>query len=115
MSRTFVTVCLAALGLIAASPAAAGDGMIRVTETVRYSDLDLTTPKGAQVMLRRLEVAADRACAEPDSMALPRAAVYARQCRARMMPRALAQLHAPMVSAEYARLHAAELTQVTTR
>jgi UrcA family protein len=64
-SAVIVAAAVAALGLLAAQPAPAepfgADGDI-VQVPVSYGDLDLSSPAGAQEMLRRIHRAATKVC-----------------------------------------------------
>ena len=93
-----------------ASLAQAGDAndMIRQTVTVAYGDLDLSTDAGAHAMLARLKQAAVKACGGPAAFnSLYGIApdyvnrVYG-ECRSAAVARAIASLHAPLLSALYA-------------
>jgi UrcA family protein len=108
---------LAAVGLmLAASGAAAGPAPIRVyREVVPYGDLDLSTETGAQAMLQRIVAATYRVCAQLNTPVLPRAGAAAWRCRARVLRRSVARLHAPWVTREYIRWNPQEAYAMATR
>lgn len=91
----------AALLLAAAAAPAHSQPITRVIERVPYGDLDLATPRGAQVMLQRIRQAAATACAEPRSAALPRARDEERRCQAATLARAVSDLGSARVAALY--------------
>jgi UrcA family protein len=109
MSRTRIIVCAGVMALMATS-AAAKDPVVVVQTRVPYGDLDLASNDGARTMLRRLNVALERLCAQPVTPLLPRAAAEAWRCRRDLTARSVAQLNAPAVTAEYARSSAAAPT-----
>lgn len=57
-----VALLCSALGAIAAS----NDGAVTNRVAVKYGDLDLRQPKGAQILYRRIARAAQQACSEPE-------------------------------------------------
>lgn len=106
-------IFIAALAALAA-PAAAQTGASRdrsdvVQVKVRFSDLDLTRPAGAEIMISRLRRAAETVCGpEPDLRALYATLSY-RDCFAGAMSAAVSQLNAPLVTARYSRVSPARL------
>ena len=63
MNRIALLAALAAsLSTLTAVPAAAQDASV----TVAYSDLDITSPAGAQTLAQRFEAGVDAVCARPD-------------------------------------------------
>ena len=99
MTRLVDTFCLAAVA--AAMLAAGADALIAApgfaqttSVVVRYDDLKLGAPGAAEVLQRRIDVAARQVCGgEPDLRDLDRRPAYA-ACRADATQRALAQLQA---------------------
>jgi UrcA family protein len=92
-------------------PAAAGPNdarpetpIVRVSERVPFGDLDLNTQQGARVMLRRIQGASQRVCAQPRSPLFPTIETTMRRCRSRSTGQAVAALNAPTVFAEAGRL-----------
>jgi len=92
-------------------PAAAGPNenrpnapIVRVSERVAFSDLDLNTQSGAQVMLRRIQGAAARVCAQPRTPLFPTVETTMRRCTAQSTGQAVAALNSPTVFAEAGRL-----------
>lgn len=105
MKTTLSAIALAAALFAFAAPAQAGDLVITENVRVQYGDLDLSSERGAETMMRRLDRAATRACGgavEPGPIA-----VRARQqraldaCRSQALDRAVAELAAPIVTAIY--------------
>lgn len=93
--KTIASALIAALAL--AAPAAAAPSV-----PVRVGDLDLTNARQAAEMLRRVDVAAARACgAETASVREMQTAVRRSDCYAKAMDRALAELRAPAVESLY--------------
>lgn len=99
MTRLVDTFCLAAIA--AAMLAAGADALIAApgfaqttSVVVHYDDLKLGAPGAAEVLQRRIDVAARQVCGgEPDLRDLDRRPAYA-ACRADATQRALAQLQA---------------------
>ena len=93
-------VCVALLGALApALPAAAQSDADPISVSVRYSDLDVSRPEGANILLRRVNRAADQACGgEPDIRLIREHSQYA-NCKKLAVDRALGQLPAPVVTA----------------
>ncbi|WP_372783138.1 UrcA family protein [Phenylobacterium sp.] len=81
------------------------------SQTVRYADLDIRQAPGAEVLLRRISVAADRVCGgEPDGRSRRATQAFA-TCRKASIAHAVARLGAPVVSARYD----AQAIEVATR
>lgn len=62
MTKFAMTAALAASLAALAAPAVAEDVLVRVD----YSDLDLATPAGTEVLGKRIEANAETACERPD-------------------------------------------------
>jgi UrcA family protein len=103
-----IPACVAGLTALAfACPASAADfsaqrGVRMVQERLAYRDLDLTTRQGAQVLVKRVEAAAQNLCAPAGPPLVLGPSVEERQCRQQATARAIAQVGSPLVSAEYA-------------
>ena len=68
---------------------------------VNYSDLDLSRPAGAEVLITRMRAAAAQACGPaPDIRDLVMSQIY-RQCIAESVDRAVAFVNSPMVTEVY--------------
>ena len=68
---------------------------------VNYSDLDLSRPAGAEVLITRMRAAAAQACGPaPDIRDLVMSQIY-RQCIAESVDRAVASVNSPMVTEVY--------------
>ncbi len=69
-------------------------------ESVVYADLDLSTPDGARVLLKRIDLAARRICGPgPSHSPLePRAAAYYRNCVVASVDAAVAGVGSPMLA-----------------
>jgi UrcA family protein len=91
---------LAATALLAyAQPASAHLDDRSTSVVVRFADLDINHPAGAERLLDRIEQAADTACGgEPSSGLDGERRVY-RQCRTDAITRAVDQLNAPLLTA----------------
>jgi len=71
------------------------------TTVVHFSDLDVTRAEGARVLLGRLQHAARVVCSSAaDGKDLKRISLY-ESCLKESMDRAVADVHAPLVSALY--------------
>jgi len=108
MSKTFSVLMTAALAatLIASSGAARAQPATFASEeapsvTVRYADLDIDRAAGAEILLRRISLAATRVCGgEPDARAWgPTVAFTA--CRDATVARAVARVGAPALLARH--------------
>ena len=100
MPKLALTAALAvATALDVAQGAAAGD----LTQTIAYRSGELSTPAGAHAMLRRIQATAGQLCAPSHSPLVARRARpgEAARCRTEATARAVADLRAPLVSAEY--------------
>ncbi|HLZ82876.1 MAG TPA: UrcA family protein [Caulobacteraceae bacterium] len=93
------TLTVAAVTLACAAPVAAQSLDDTVSVSVRYGDLDISKPAGAEVLLRRIDKAAVRVCGgKPDQRLLGEHAAF-EKCRAATIDRSVAALNAPMVTA----------------
>jgi UrcA family protein len=95
--KTFASTLIAALTLHALSPvavAAAMPGEAR-HEVVRFAELDLTRPAGAQELYRRIQRAAHKVCETYG----PRG--YDHSCAEHAIARAVATVGAPLLRAHY--------------
>jgi UrcA family protein len=68
--------------------------------TVRYSDLDLSSAQGAQVLYRRIVAAANQLCSEAGVRDLRRTSA-ADVCAEQAVARAVAGVHSPRLAALY--------------
>ena len=68
--------------------------------TVRYSDLDLTSAQGTQVLYKRIVTAANQLCSEGGVRDLKRLAA-AQTCAEQAVARAVAGVHSPRLVALY--------------
>ena len=70
--------------------------------TVSYTDLDISRPAGAQILLQRLGAAANNVCGgQPDMRNLGMQG-YFRSCFSQAMNGAVAAVHSPLVAELYA-------------
>ena len=98
MKRTLVVVALVLSGAaFTSSGAIAGDA--RPQLDVPYSDLNLTNPFGAKVMLRRIAKAAEFVCGGQPSVREFSERSSFRRCVKGAVAGAVAQLNAPLVTA----------------
>jgi UrcA family protein len=105
--KHFASTLIAALTLAAISPvgvaAAVHDDVRR--EVVRFADLDLTRPAGAQELYRRIQRAAREVCG------IYGPGGYDRSCADRAIAGAVATVGAPLLRAHYEALAAREPLQ----
>lgn len=102
MKTTLIAAALALTGSTAILPAQAGNWSLSAPQIdVPYSDLNLTNPMGAELMLRRIQMAASKVCGgHPDNRLAGEVYRY-RQCVRTATHAAVAQLNAPLVIAFY--------------
>jgi UrcA family protein len=99
-AHSLATATLASATLALAAPAVeAADGA--PTLTVRYADLDLSRPAGAEAMYERLSEAASRVCG-PREARVPKEQLERRICREQAIARAVAQIDNAPFTAWYA-------------
>jgi UrcA family protein len=95
-NRSSLVFATAALLASAWVPSAFADAVVR-SETVKFHDLDVNTPAGAQTLYTRLHGAAMRVCEETDPVMRARATVCARNSEAN----AIQKLNLPQLTAYY--------------
>jgi len=108
VSKTFKLLTTAALAatLIASSGVAqaqpgARAGEEAVSITVRYADLDINRAAGADILLRRISLAATRVCGgQPDARAWGPTRAFT-TCRDASIARAVARVGAPALLARH--------------
>lgn len=88
MKKLAIAAALAASFAVAA-PAAAENVVVRIS----YSDLDLATPVGAQLLGQRIEANAEEACGRPFIRDLKSVAAF-EKCKDQVVAGAIAQLDA---------------------
>ena len=94
------SLTIAGIALVGLTPAA--HAQVRST-VVRFGDLDISRPAGAQVLLNRIDTAADWACGtRPFILELKAQEVYL-SCKGETMSDAVAEVDAPMLTALYER------------
>lgn len=97
--------------LAATAVLAAANGALAASLTssrVYYGDLDLSTPRDAQLMLKRIHATAEQLCApirSPVIVPAQRPADNAR-CKLEAIQRAVASLNVPLVTAEFEKIQA---------
>ena len=92
MKTTVMTViCVAAAFNVSAHAVALDDPR---TVKVGYEDLNLTTQRGKEALIRRIQRAADSVCGSPDARSLVMAASY-RNCVTNATHGALSQVRWP--------------------
>lgn len=118
MIRALHMLATCAIGLAAAAPALAAPQSSDVVRSrvVRLSDLNLSSPAGAETALRRISTAArvvcDTSSSTRDSVALRRD----RNCRRETLNSAINRLAAPQVTIAYVRkTHQAAETRTASR
>jgi UrcA family protein len=97
---TAPVLCLtAAATLSCAIPALAQISDTVPSVTVKYGDLNIGSPAGAQVLLKRIDAAANTACGgAPDIRQLNQLASF-EACRKSALARAVAAVDSPMLTA----------------
>ena len=100
MKKTLVVLAFACLSL---SPAAKADDAQYLPQLdVFYGDLNLASPSGAKVALRRIKYAASAVCGSaPDTMLDLTAYDLYKDCVLEAVDEAVEQLHAPLVTTLY--------------
>lgn len=99
-----VAVSIGAVIWAASAGVAHAEGGPPAVETISISDLDLSTADGARAFLKRIDVAAQRACGtEPvRSPLMPREPARFEQCVKQAVADAVRGAEAPMVAALHA-------------
>jgi UrcA family protein len=104
--RSLITAALgcALFSVVAAMPAAADTESNPPTQTVGYSDLDVSQPHGAAILYGRIRRAAQLVCASPEgsSAGFAGPAARTRICMQRAIVRAVNSVDQPAVSAVFA-------------
>src|ERR1700722_6806619 len=102
MRKRLYTGLSCLLGTLAASGAMSSSARAYeetpISKLVRFGDLDITKPAGAQVLYRRIEVAAQRVCVLPTSRTLVTMAEE-RSCIRTAIDKAVRQVDSPQLSA----------------
>jgi UrcA family protein len=93
------TVCAVIVAALAAGAAAADDDTVRKV-TVRYGDLDLSDPRGAAALYRRITMAAEEVCSPFEGRDLAGAFRF-RACKQRAIAEAVSRVNRPELSAVY--------------
>lgn len=95
MTKFAITAALAAsLSVLAVAPAAAAEDMV---VRVDYSDLDLSTPAGTELLGKRIEANAETACERPDVRDL-KGMVAFEKCKDQVVTGAVEQMAAKGVA-----------------
>lgn len=97
MKTLILTAALAALATAAAAQTAPD---YRST-VIRYSDLDLSRPAGANAMISRIRRAADVVCGHRGSTRGVRETALYQDCVSKTMAATVKQVNAPLVSARF--------------
>jgi UrcA family protein len=97
---TAPVLCLAAAATLSwAAPVLARTSDTVPSVSVKYGDLNIGSPAGAQALLRRIEAAANTACGgAPDIRELDRWASF-EACRGSAVARAVVAVDSPMLTA----------------
>jgi UrcA family protein len=110
--RILPLILAASVGLTAAPAFAAGDldaGRVTRQATVKLGDLDLATPTGARVAIRRLTRAADAVCGGGTGMELLRQSAAFQRCRAATLETAVRKIDTPAVATTFAEMRGRSL------
>ena len=98
--RLLVSTVCAVIGAGFAAGAGAGDdGTVREA-TVRYGDLDLSSPQGAAALYRRIGAAAEEVCRPLEGRELGRVVRF-RACKQRAIADAVSRVNRPELFAIY--------------
>lgn len=99
-----VGVVVWAAGAIAGTATAQTAARPVVSEAVSYADLDISTPRGATILLKRIDLAAQRICgpAPSDKLLQPEAATAHDRCVKETVDTAVARTGHPLVEAMHA-------------
>jgi UrcA family protein len=97
MKTLFVIAALAAI----AAPAAAQVNSDAPRAVIRYSDLDLSRPSGADAMIGRIRQAALSVCGDASSTRGLARVAEQRACMAETMVATVKQVNAPLVSQRF--------------
>jgi UrcA family protein len=100
--RLLVSTVCAVIGAgfaAGASASAADDGSVP-KYTVRYGDLDLSSPRGAAALYHRIRVAAELVCSTYEGGDLPRTRIL-RACEERAIADAVSRVNRPELFAVY--------------
>jgi len=96
-NRTFLAYAAAAvLASVLVASTAHADGQFR-SETVRYSDLNLSTSAGVEALYQRIHAAARRVCEQPAR----EQAAAAGKCMTKAESEAIGKVNAPLLTAFY--------------
>lgn len=104
MTKYFVAhalgLSLAATALLAfGEPARARTDDQSISVRVKFADLDINHPAGAEGLLKRIERAAVTACGEEPDFHFGTEILVYQQCRTDAISRAVDQVHAPLLTA----------------
>lgn len=94
-----ICVCAAIAAGFAPGAGAADDGTVRKV-TVRYGDLDLSSPQGAVALYRRIGIAAEEVCRPFEGRDLARTSIF-RACKQRAVADAVSRVNRPELFAVY--------------
>lgn len=81
-ANRFVLSTAMLLASVSVAPGAFAEQPVR-SETVKFQDLNVDSPAGAQALYRRIHAAAERTCEEKDPMMQARAIACTRQAEAK--------------------------------
>ncbi|HEX5264523.1 MAG TPA: UrcA family protein [Phenylobacterium sp.] len=96
MTRIGIGAALIAVSLFSVTAAKAQSDIMMV----RVSDLNTSSPQGAEIALRRIKNASTLFCGDSDNITLSRR-FEQHACEKRMTDKAVGALHAPTVTALY--------------
>lgn len=105
------------VAMICASAAHAERGhKVVVSQTIKYSDAELATDRGAADVLKRIERSARSLCRPSSHSPLDRSPTsWAVKCQSDAVARAVDTLGSPIVTAEYRRLYPQAVTLTAQR
>ena len=103
------------MSTVVVAQARAEDHVVIETGVVRTSDLNLATPRGASVLLRRVTAKTADLCTQTASPLVRGATKAWRECLDKAVARTIAPIKAPLVTAEYDRVFGKPPSVVSSR
>ena len=102
MTKLLSTTALVVILAAATSAHAEIGSFTVVSKTITYGDTELASPKGANRLLERIDLAARGLCAPNSTVAWPYSHAF-QVCRTKAVAKAVGSLAAPLVTAAYER------------
>lgn len=99
LHATFASIAMGICLLISSNAFAAPPADVR-SETVKFADLNISTPSGVAALFQRIHAAAERVC-EPSAGENPFHTLSTRTCVEQAQARAVAQINRPQLTAYF--------------